>query len=83
MSVPSLTELILLKALWRKQPLSARENHDSAEHELGWSYSSTRKTLERMLEKGMVSQQVHHGVQELARLEYLLQHRPDDTDESR
>jgi predicted transcriptional regulator len=127
MSVPSLTELILLKALWRQQPLSAREIHDSVEHELGWSYSSTRKTLERMLEKRMVSQQVHHGVQvyeavldkvdtlaafahdfgkrimeidtplpvtmftgsklvdeqELARLEHLLQHWPDDTDETR
>jgi BlaI family penicillinase repressor len=126
MAVPSLTELILLKALWRKQPLTAREIHNSVEHELRWSYSSTRKTLERMLEKAMVSQQVYHGVQvyeavldkvdtlaafahdfgkrvmeidtplpvtmftgsklvderELARLEHLLQHWPDDTDET-
>ena len=63
MAVPSITELSLLKALWRRHPLSARELHDQVADELGWSYSSTRKTLERMLEKGMVSQQVRHGVQ--------------------
>ena len=63
MSVPSITELTLLKALWRQQPLSAREIHDQVAAELGWSYSSTRKTLERMLEKGTISQQVRHGVQ--------------------
>ena len=63
MSIPSITELSLLKALWRQHPLSARELHQQVEQELGWSYSSTRKTLERMLEKGMVSQQVRHGVQ--------------------
>jgi predicted transcriptional regulator len=115
-----------LKALWRQQPLSAREIHERVEDELGWSYSSTRKTLERMLEKGMVSQRVLHGVQvyeavlekvdtlaafahdfgkrvmeidtplpvtmftgsklvderELARLEQLLQHWPDDAGET-
>jgi len=63
MAVPSITELSLLKALWRQHPLSARELHDQVAEELGWSYSSTRKTLERMLEKGMVGQQVRHGVQ--------------------
>ncbi|MYM29314.1 Predicted transcriptional regulator [Duganella sacchari] len=63
MSVPSITELSLLKALWRQQPLSAREIHQQVEAELGWSYSSTRKTLERMLEKGMVNQHLVHGVQ--------------------
>ena len=63
MSVPSITELSLLKALWRQQPLSARELHDAVVDELGWSYSSTRKTLERMLEKNMVRQQMRHGVQ--------------------
>lgn len=63
MSVPSISELNLLKALWRQQPLSAREIHEQVVGELGWSYSSTRKTLERMLEKRMVSQHVRHGVQ--------------------
>ena len=63
MAVPSMSELSLLKALWRQQPLSAREIHEQVEREMGWSYSSTRKTLERMLDKGMVGQQVRHGVQ--------------------
>jgi BlaI family penicillinase repressor len=63
MAVPSISELSLLKALWRQQPLSAREIHDAVEPELGWSYSSTRKTLERMLDKGMVRQALRHGVQ--------------------
>ncbi|GGC01507.1 BlaI/MecI/CopY family transcriptional regulator [Pseudoduganella buxea] len=60
--VPSNPELCLLKALWRQQPLSARELHEAVAAELGWSFSSTRKTLERMLEKRMVSQSTRHGV---------------------
>jgi BlaI family penicillinase repressor len=63
MAVPSISELRVLKSLWRQQPLSAREIHEQVAGELGWSYSSTRKTLERMLEKGAVSQSIRHGVQ--------------------
>lgn len=63
MAVPSTSELSLLKALWRQQPLSARELHEQVAEELGWSYSSTRKTLERMFEKRMVRQELRHGVQ--------------------
>ena len=63
MAIPSISELTLLKALWRQQPLSAREIHAQVEQELGWSYSSTRKTLERMLDKGSVRQHTLHGVQ--------------------
>lgn len=63
MAVPSISELSVLKALWRQQPLSAREIHEQVADELGWSFSSTRKTLERMLEKGAVSQEIRHGVQ--------------------
>jgi BlaI family penicillinase repressor len=62
MAVPSMSELCLLKSLWKEQPLSAREIHERVAPELGWSFSSTRKTLERMLEKAMVSQQSRHGV---------------------
>lgn len=62
MSTPSVTELSLLKVLWKQQPLSAREIHEGAADELDWSFSSTRKTLERMLEKRMVSQHSLHGV---------------------
>ena len=62
MSIPSVTELTLLKCLWKHQPLSARELHEQAAPELQWSFSSTRKTLERMVEKGMVNLQLAHGV---------------------
>ena len=62
MSIPSATELSLLKVLWKEQPLSAREIHHRAASELDWSFSSTRKTLERMLEKGFVRQHTAHGV---------------------
>ncbi len=63
MAIPSISELTVLKALWRQQPLSAREIHEQVEAELGWSFSSTRKTVERMLEKGSISQHARHGVQ--------------------
>lgn len=63
MTVPSVTELCVLKALWKRQPLSTREIHDAVAGELGWTLSSTRKTVERMLEKDMVSQATAHGVQ--------------------
>lgn len=61
--IPAPTELSLLKALWREPQLSARALHARVEDELGWSYSSTRKTLERMLDKGMVGQQTVAGIQ--------------------
>ena len=63
MAIPSISELTVLKSLWRQQPLSAREIHEQVEGELGWSYSSTRKTLERMLAKGSVRLSTLHGVQ--------------------
>ena len=60
--IPSVSELTLLKTLWRRQPLSAREIHDAAGAELAWSFSSTRKTLDRMLDKQMVAVQALHGI---------------------
>ncbi|NRR33582.1 BlaI/MecI/CopY family transcriptional regulator [Oxalobacteraceae bacterium] len=60
--IPSVSELSLLKALWKQAPLSAREIHAQVSDELGWSFSSTRKTLDRMLEKQLVSQHSAHGV---------------------
>ncbi|OEZ92687.1 BlaI/MecI/CopY family transcriptional regulator [Duganella phyllosphaerae] len=60
--IPSVSELTLLKALWKQQPLSAREIHDAAADELAWSFSSTRKTLDRMLDKEVIAVQVMHGV---------------------
>lgn len=52
----------LLKALWSKRELSARELHEQVAVELGWSLSSTRKTLERMVEKGLILTDERHGV---------------------
>jgi len=52
---PTIPEMEILKLLWHKQPRTARELHDEIEELFDWSYSSTRKTLERMGEKNFVS----------------------------
>ncbi|MHC6215907.1 BlaI/MecI/CopY family transcriptional regulator [Stenotrophomonas sp. SI-NJAU-1] len=59
---PSNAELELLKCLWRCNTCSARELHDAVVPTLGWSYSSTRKTLERMVDKGLVAERAQHGL---------------------
>jgi BlaI family transcriptional regulator, penicillinase repressor len=59
---PSDYELKLLRHLWREGRLSARELHDASQTETQWSYSATRKTLERMVEKGLVSLEAVHGL---------------------
>ncbi len=55
MQQPTAPELEILKLLWAKQPLTAREIHDELEAVLNWGYSSTRKTLERMGDKGFIA----------------------------
>ncbi len=59
---PSPTELTVLKLLWARSELSAREIHEGLADTLPWSYSSTRKTLERMAEKGLVTAEDAHGL---------------------
>lgn len=59
---PSNAELALLKCLWRYGASSARELHDHVFPVLDWSYSSTRKTLERMIAKGLVEEGSEHGL---------------------
>ena len=59
---PSPSELPFLKALWANRELSARELHENVASELGWSLSSTRKTIERMTEKGLVTADERHGI---------------------
>ncbi|WP_308366418.1 MULTISPECIES: BlaI/MecI/CopY family transcriptional regulator [unclassified Microbulbifer] len=59
---PSASELAILKALWQQSPLSAREIHQQVEEQLGWSYSSTRKTLDRMQDKGLLQAFEVHGL---------------------
>lgn len=59
---PTSSELAVLKALWSARRLSAREVHDSAGKALGWSYSTTRTVLLRMVEKGLVQRGAVHGL---------------------
>ncbi|MCQ8184266.1 BlaI/MecI/CopY family transcriptional regulator [Parvularcula maris] len=61
-SDPSETELRLLKVLWPEGRLSAREIHDAAAVDTGWSFSTTRKTLERMEAKGLIAAEPLHGI---------------------
>ncbi|MBE0362366.1 hypothetical protein PULV_a2984 [Pseudoalteromonas ulvae UL12] len=51
---PTAPELEILKLLWLNEPRTARELHDLIAPIYDWSYSSTRKTLERMGEKEFV-----------------------------
>lgn len=66
MAKPSEFELKLLRPLWRAPRLSARELHDATSGQTKWSYSATRKTLERMEEKGLVRVEQVHGVKTYA-----------------
>ncbi|HVZ29909.1 MAG TPA: BlaI/MecI/CopY family transcriptional regulator [Asticcacaulis sp.] len=59
---PSDYEMKLLRHLWREGRLSARELHDASVADTQWSYSATRKTLERMVEKGLVRLEPVHGL---------------------
>lgn len=45
-------ELAIHKTLWQQQPLPGKSIHQHLETLYGWTYSSTRKTLERMVAKG-------------------------------
>ena len=59
---PTDTELTLLRPLWQSRRLSAREIHDATEASTGWSFSSTRKTLDRMVDKELIAIEMVHGV---------------------
>jgi len=59
---PSDYELKLLRHLWRRGRMSARELHEASVEETQWSYSATRKTLERMVEKGLARIETFHGL---------------------
>jgi predicted transcriptional regulator len=63
---PSDAELRLLQTLWGPERLSAREIHEAAGGDAVWSYSSTRKTLDRMEEKGLVAVKAVHGIKTYA-----------------
>ncbi|MEM9169287.1 MAG: BlaI/MecI/CopY family transcriptional regulator [Pseudomonadota bacterium] len=59
---PSPSELVILRHLWRSGAQSLREIHDAVAGELDWSRSSTRKTVERMVEKGLLAEGDSHGL---------------------
>ena len=63
---PSDSELKLLREIWRAGRLSAREIHEAAGGDAVWSYSSTRKTLDRMVEKGLLHTETVHGMKTFA-----------------
>jgi BlaI family penicillinase repressor len=63
---PSDYELKLLRHLWRHKRLSAREIHDASVTDTSWSFSATRKTLERMVEKDLIAIETVHGVKTFA-----------------
>jgi len=62
MTHPSKSELVILKALWARAPLSAREIQDNVSQKLAWSFSTTRTTLSRMVDKDLLSLDTKHGV---------------------
>ncbi len=53
--IPNPPELVLLKALWSHGALPVRRLHEICAVDLAWSFSSTRKTLERMDDKGFIT----------------------------
>ena len=59
---PSDAELTVLKHLWARGVQSAREVHDGVSAETGWSYSTTRTLLARMIQKELVEKQDSHGL---------------------
>ena len=62
MTHPSKSELTILKVLWRDAPLSAREVQEKVGPLLDWSFSTTRTTLSRMVEKSLLQLDTKHGV---------------------
>ncbi|MEQ8435234.1 MAG: BlaI/MecI/CopY family transcriptional regulator [Oceanicaulis sp.] len=59
---PNPSELQILKALWAAGRLSARELHDQAGQAQGWSYSTTRTVIQRMVDKGLLRRESAHGL---------------------
>lgn len=62
MTEPSDLELEVLKAFWRGGAMSAREAQALIAPALGWSASTTRTVLERMVAKGLLIRRSVHGL---------------------
>jgi len=59
---PSASELFILKHLWACGSQSVGEIHAGVKEGLGWSRSSSRKTVERMVDKGLLTVRDEHGL---------------------
>ncbi len=61
-SQPTRPELAILKTLWRRKSLSAREITDAVAPDFDWTYSTMRTVIERMCEKGLLKKKTTEGV---------------------
>jgi len=59
---PTKPELAVLKLLWRKKSLSAREITDEVAPDFNWTYSTMRTVIERMCEKGLLKKKSADGI---------------------
>ncbi len=59
---PTKPELAVLKLLWRRKSLSAREITDEVAPEFNWTYSTMRTVIERMCEKGLLKKKSADGI---------------------
>ncbi len=59
---PTKPELAVLKLLWRRKSLSAREITDEVAPAFNWTYSTMRTVIERMCEKGLLKKKTADGV---------------------
>ncbi len=59
---PSPSELEILKILWRRSPLSAREISEQLKQHKSWSRSTVRTLITRMVDKQLISQKDSHGL---------------------
>jgi predicted transcriptional regulator len=55
-------ELEVMKVLWRRGRLSAREIHEQLTGRTGWALSTTRTVVERMVAKGLLTRAAFHGL---------------------
>jgi len=63
---PNESEMKLLRSLWQVPRLSAREIHDATSVGTTWGYTTTRKVLDRMEEKGLVKVKIVYGLKTYA-----------------
>ncbi len=51
---PTASELSILQLLWSKGPLSVKDVHEALDHKKPVVYTSTLKTMQVMMERGML-----------------------------